>query len=607
MKNAVNRDLALTVACVASLVLIVGPWSAGCSDDTSVSADSGVGDGTVSGDGSATRDGDPGPGPDGKGTPCPEPIQKPVGSDWPEVFVGRDACDDNGQGTRDAPFCTFTAAFDAVPEAPAVVTVLDGQYRLVDSWPEGKSRIHLSRPGTADAYFLIRADEGAMPVLIGSVPIAAGVWQDAGNGLWRTSAEFLEFDPTGLWTTDETRIIHVMEMRNGVRSHANTSDVMDPGTWTKADDSGTGCGRDNQGCFLYIRPPAGMDMTQATFEASQGQFLSAIGCPYMVMEGLTFRYTQPSASHFEGSDYLLVQDNDFGHNANGDDNSYSIFIAYSQGVMVRRNLAHDSRYWGGNGSNSKGITFMVSGDEADLWACSNEVWGMLNGGITTKGGVSNLHVVGNWIHDVGQCIQPPGPRCNWKGCDGEGDEGHTYPGGNWTIRENILERCGSGIAYASNEDSSNEYGSRVFNNLFIDCKHGIHVSQWSVGQMVRNNAFIGSGVGIYFNNSAGEKRWPDWFLNRGFDSDFNVFHVDDSIVARVDWTGSGDHPLTLDTYRASYAGETHSLEANPSLDASDQYKPLAGSPCLNTGDPSVYKNATKVNIGLWPFFLPDSK
>jgi len=71
--------------------------------------------------------------------------------------------------------------------------------------------------------------------------------------------------------------------------------------------------------------------------------------------------------------------------------------------------------------------------------------------------------------------------------------------------------------------------------------------------------------------------------------------------------GSGEHPLTLDEYRASYAGETHSLEASPSLDASDQYKPLAGSPCLNAGDPSVYKNATKVNIGLWPFFLPDSK
>ena len=545
----------------------------------------------------------------GRGAPCPEPVQAELGADWPEVFVGIDNCNDEGEGHRAEPFCTFPAAFSAVPSAPAIVTVLDGDYRLIEHWDEGRRNIHLHRPGTEDGYFVIRAEAGSSPLLIGSQRLEAGIWHEVGEGLWRTDAAGLSWDAKGLWLSDGRRIIHEMEMRDGVRSHAPVQQLSEPGSWTKANGGGEPCGTEsNEGCFLYVRPFADTDMSSATFEASQGHFISAIGCPYLVMEGLTFRFTQSAASFFENCDFLLIQDNDFGHNANGNDNAYSIFISYSQGVMVRRNKAFDSRYWGGAGSNSKGITFMVSGDEEPLYACYNEVWDILNGGITTKSGVSNLHVVGNYIHDVGSCVQVPGPRCHWHGCEGEGDQGHTFASGNWTIRENILERCGSGISYNSraseHHDFSYEYRNYAFNNLFIDCTYGVNIGPWTVGQTIRNNIFMGSGVGLYLNNAAGEDRWPDWFLARGLDSDYNIFDTDTAIQAHINWTGAGRHPLSLADYQADYEGEENSFETLPLLDDNNHYRPLPGSPSLGLGDPAMYQGSDQVNIGLWPFFSP---
>jgi hypothetical protein len=350
-----------------------------------------------------------------------------------------------------------------------------------------------------------------------------------------------------------------------------------------------------------MRPFGDLDPATSAFEFSQGHFLFCLGCDYLVLEGLTFRFTQPNAVSFEGSDFILVQDNDFGHNANSNDNAYSIFISYSQGVMVRRNRAFDSRYWGGT-PNSKGITFMVSGDEADMWACYNEVWDIIGQGICTKSGVSNLHVVGNYVHDVGTCVDIPSERCHWQGCDGEPD-GHTYPGGNWTVRENLLERCGAGVNPGGDENPDAAYfGSRIYNNLFLDCDRGVTLNVWAMDTFIRNNIFQGGTSGIYFNNSAGEDRWPDWFLSRGLDSDYNIFNAESALIARINWTGGGEHPLTLDEFRASYDGEEHSLETDPMLDA--DFTPLEGSPALGSGDPSVYGAAGSVNIGLFPFYAP---
>ncbi len=510
-----------------------------------------------------------------------------MGTDWPEVFVGVNGCDDAGAGARETPFCTFERAFEVADAAPYIVTVLDGTYR--------QRQHRLTRPGTADAYFVVRADEGARPIILGSEPIAGSAFESATGRLVRADVSELSADPKGFWTEAGRRIIHVMESRDGMRSHANAADLVEPGTWTKADASGMGCGRDNAGCFIYMLPFADLDVAATSFEASQGNFFSSVGGHFQVVDGLTIRFTQSTAIFFEGARNILIQNGDFAHTANGNDNSYNLRLWGADGALVRRNRVSDSRYWGG-AVNSHGITFMVGGDELDMWVCENEIFDTIGFGVSTKNGSSNVHVVGNYLHDLGTGVHTSSSRCDWRGCDVR-----NFPGGGYTVRENLFERCGAGVAISRTDDRPEAVSpSRVFNNLFIDTDRGVETLRVSIQPFVRNNVFVGSGNGLYFR-AGGTTTWPDYYITEGFDSDFNLFDTDSSIYVYANWSGT-EAALDLATYQADYAGDADSVESDPMLD--DRYKPRAGSPAIGSGDPGVYANATKVNRGLWPFATP---
>ncbi len=565
----------------------------GCGDGSG-DADAGPTDAALM-DGGGPRDGGPPgvdwpvpvPGSPGTGPACPEPVQGPIGADWPEVFVGVAGCDDSGAGTRDVPFCTFEQAFSVADAAPYIVTVLDGTYR---------QRGHrLNRPGSADEYFVVRADEGARPVILGSEALAGGDFESAMGGLVRVDVSGLDNNPTGLWTDAGRRIIHVMETREGERSHANAADLVDPGTWTKADASGVGCGRDNPGCFIYLRPFEDMDVSTTSFEASQGNFFTSIGGDYQVVDGLTIHFTQSTAIFFEGAQHILIQNGEFAHNANGNDNSYSLRLWGADGALVRRNRVSDSRYWGG-AVNSHGITFMVGGDEIDIWVCENEVFDIIGHGVSTKGGSSNVQVVGNYIHDVGNGVHTSSARCHWRGCDVR-----DFPGGGYAIRENLFENCRAGVAIArTGERPESVSPSRIYNNLFIDTERGVETLRVSTQPLVRNNVFVGTGNGLYFR-AGGMTTWPDYYISEGFDSDFNLFDADSSIYVYANWSGM-EAAQDLATYQMNYSAEANSIEGDPMLD--DRYMPRAGSPVLGSGDPAVYSGTTRVNRGLWPFASP---
>ncbi|MBW2463616.1 MAG: right-handed parallel beta-helix repeat-containing protein, partial [Deltaproteobacteria bacterium] len=487
----------------------------------------------------------PVPGSAGTGPACPDPAQGPMGADWPEVFVGVEGCDDDAAGDRDAPFCTFERAFEVADAAPYIVTVLDGTYRQRDH--------EVSRRGTAEEYFVIRADEGATPVILGSEALLGANFETVDGGLLRVDVSALPSDPTGFWTAAGTRMIHVMEDRDGRRSHANTADVVDPGTWTKADAAGAGCGGDNAGCFIYLRPTAGLDVAATEFEASQGSFITSIGGHYQVVDGISTRFTQDTAIFFESARHILIQNGDFAHNANSDDNSYNLRLWGADGALVRRNRVSDSRYWGGR-VNSHGITFMVAGDEDDIWVCENEVFDMIGMGVSTKGGSSNVHVVGNYLHDIGTGVHTSNSRCDWEGCDV-----HLYPGGSYTVRENLFERCGTGVSISATDARPESVGpSRVFNNLFVDGGEGVETARASVQPTLRNNVFMGSGTGLYF--SAGTPTtWPDYYIAEGFDSDFNLFDVETSVYVYADWSGT-ERAMSLTDYQSDYGGEGNSTE-----------------------------------------------
>jgi hypothetical protein len=525
---------------------------------------------------------------------CPEPPQQPISDQWPEVFVGVEGCDDEGAGTRQEPFCSFAPAYAAVPSAPGIITVLPGEYRMDREY--GGGGLSPSRPGRVDAYFVIRGEGN--PVIYGSTRLAPGAWEDLGNGMYRVNASFLSADPTGMWTATGVRVIHVMETRDGRRSHAPVSALVAPGTWTKADAAGMGCGSTNAGCYIYATASDALSMDDA-FEFSQGKFLFSVGSDYMTIRGLTIRYTQDSAISLEASDFVLVEENDFGHNANGDDNAYSIFLSYSQGGVIRHNRAFDSRYWGGT-ANSRGITVMSGGDETGPWICNNEVWDIIGSGITTKSGVSNAKVVGNYVHDVGTCVEIPSQRCHWQGCEGV-PNGHTYPGGAWDVRENIFERCATGVQVMGNYGDESEalLPSSVYNNLFLDNQYGIQITAFTKDTLIRNNIFAGSGAGILYGNESGENRYADWHMARNNRSDFNFFATPVAIMEHPNWSGAAYYPVSLEDFVQTYGGEANSLSGDPMLDATDGYRPLPGSPVLNSGDASMYQ-ADTANMGPHP-------
>ncbi|RLB45005.1 MAG: hypothetical protein DRJ42_30880 [Deltaproteobacteria bacterium] len=529
----------------------------------------------------------PVPGSEGTGPACPEPVQGPIGAAWPEVFVGVTDCDDTAGGSREVPFCTFARAFEVADAAPYIVTILDGTYRQRDH--------RLNRSGSADEYFVVRAAEDAAPVILGSEPLAGGDFEDAGSGLLRVDVSSLPSDPAGFWTADGTRMIHEMEFRSGRRSHANTTDVVEDGTWTKADASGTGCGSDNAGCFIYLRPPPGLDVSATAFEASQGNFFSSVGGSYQVVDGISTRFTQETAIFFEGARHILIQNSDFAHNANSDDNSYNLRLWNADGAMVRRNRISDSRYWGG-AVNSHGITFMIGGDDADMWVCENEFFDTIGGGVSTKGGSSNVHVVGNYFHDMDIGVRTSSSRCHWRGCDER-----LYPGGGYTIRENLFERVRTGVEVTeTNARREAVSPSRIFNNVFVDGGRGVLTRVESVQPILRNNVFTGSGTGVYFR--AGDPTtWPDAYIADGYDSDFNLFDADTTIFVQADWSGT-EESMTLESYQTDYGGEANSSESAADLD--ERYAPRPGSAAVGTGDPSVYPGATTVNRGLWPFAAP---
>ncbi len=529
----------------------------------------------------------PRPGSPGAGPACPEPAQGAVGPDWPEAFVGVEGCDDAGPGTSERPFCTFARALEVLDSVPGILTLKDGTYR------QGMT---VNRPGTKNAYFIIRAEEGAHPVVLGSSSIAGTDFEAGSDGLWRVDVSGLEQDPTGFWTATGQRMLHEMENRNGARSHAGKSALVDPGTWTKADSDGNGCDEANAGCYIYLRAPEGLDVASTNFEASQHGFVYANGSHYLFVEGVDVRFTQSSAIFTESALHVVIQDSAFAHNANGNDNSYNLRLWGADAAIVRRNKVSDSRYWGG-AVNSHGITFMVTGEDADIWVCENEIFDGVGTAVSTKNGSSHVHVVGNYIHDIADGVHTADHRCDWRGCD-ERDFG----GGAYDIRENLFLRCQTGVKISDRalerpESERNVWPSRIYNNAFVDNERGVQVPRVSTQPWVRNNLFLRGVSGVYFE-AGGITTWPDYYLSQGFDSNNNFFGGEHAVYVYANWSGT-EQAMSLAEYQSKYSAELQSLAGDAGVGS--DYAPASGSPLRGAGDAGAYTGASSVNVGLFPF------
>ena len=573
---------------------------------------------------------------------CPIPAQDGVDkTGWPEIFVGTTAqgCSDaEGSGSRPTPFCNPHLALSKVSQAAAIVTLMNGEYRLDSFVNSSNGKGGLGIPSRSDysasQFFVLRADKGASPVILGSIRLAAE-WKSYGTGprVFRLDVSSLPQDPKALYKVEDElaqrytkarRFRHVMVFRNGVRSHADVASLVDGSdgkpetsmtedastndfTWTKADASGAGCGDANAGCFLYLRADsAAFDPNGAQFEVSQYNAIGGAsgGANHLVIDGVHTRFTQCGGLNcsvwFENSNDILIENSSFGHVANSDDNSYGLGLWQTNGSIVRHNMIFDSAYWGGT-PNSKGLTFMISGATAPSWVCGNEIYHIPgDGGISAKDGVKDLHIVGNYIHDSVNCVSTNQDRTQ---------DGVFYEAGNYVIQQNVFERCQNGVLMtrASGRTATPD---NVVNNLFIDNVHGIELTgNTTPASGIFNNIFLGGppatpcgsssdcSAGVYFSNNAGDPLDFSYIVkDLGVGLSNNLYSgLPYSHGVNRNWTANYAN-YTLSEFQKEYGAEADSLSEDPLLDKN--HVPASNSPVIGKGLGKFYDEPS-VNIGVY--------
>ncbi len=510
--------------------------------------------------------------------------------------------DDAATGTVGAPFRTIAHAL-AVAGNGDSVQIRAGTYRLMDEQPES-SQITVAG-ATESSHLTIEAYQGEHVVILGSLSTQGRSWEAYPGGLYRVAVDDLPHDPTGMFLGDE-RIEHVMKDVSGTRSHADVADLSQSGQWTKADASGIGCPADNGGCYVYLFPAAGQDPNSQAYELSQrGLFHTTGDVSYMAVRGLTVLYTQDAAFSFEGGRGQLIEGNVLGHNSNGNDNAYSIFVSYGGGVTVRNNVAFDSRYWGGT-PNSKGITLMDMDPNDPSVIEGNEIYDIIGQGVASKDGVANVVVRGNYLHDVGECVQPAGPRCHWTKPNCVQGDPEYFPGGGWEIHENAFVRCGYGVSMMTQSETGEpSVDNRIYNNVFYhSVTAAVDVRLVNTGTVVLNNIFLSNPRALFLDNGgSGTAVQVSAFLPV-FTSHHNLFFANDAdYLLRPDWGGSGGTgtAFTLAEMVSSYSIEPGSVSADPLVvdPSTPDFHLQDGSPAANAGDGSVYGTAT-VDIGMYP-------
>lgn len=228
-----------------------------------------------------------------------------------------------------------------------------------------------------------------------------------------------------------------------------------------------------------------------------------------------------------------------------------------------------------------------------------------------KGGVSNLHAVGNFFHDSYHCIETSGPRQQSRS-SGSG-QGPIHPGGKWRVQQNIFQSCDTGVVLTSNYTGQDYFPNDVINNLFIDDHDGVSIPQVGGAHQIANNIFLGGpttnsssgtpGGALLFDSPQNPPAatYADAFFAEGVRSSHNLFfQMDHPFIEHYNNSAASYRVETLDQFRQLYSSaEVGSMDTDPMLDKANGYTPLPGSPVIGAGDGSFYGKAS-VNIGLYP-------
>ncbi len=515
---------------------------------------------------------------------------------------------DANPGTIDEPFATITKGLESLQNGDTL-NIRAGTYRLMEESDISPTLYH---PGATPTNFItIQAYNDEEVKILGSLSSEGQTWTQYDANLWRLPTSFLVYHPTGMFNGTR-RVEHQMVMKNGIRSHADITDLTEENYWTKADASGAGCSNssdDHDSCYIYFYPPAGELPNDEVYEFSQRRLAFILNTSYLTLRGLEFAYTQNTAVAIEEGRGQVIENNILSHNSNSHDNAYAIFISYGGGAQVRGNTVFDSKYWGGS-ANSKGITFMDNDPADPAIVEENEIYNIVGGGVTVKNGVSNLIVRRNYIHHVGFGIETSGGRCHWTNPSCVPSDPEYYPGGDWKIYENVFAENDIGVLiHQFSEAGTPSNNNRIFNNVFYkNTTAGVEMPVLPSGNIIANNIFIENARGIFMNHNGGEAKTIEDFLTQ-FSGDHNLFFGNElagnpsDYFLRPDWTGNSfaGIPYTLAEMQNNYDRELNGLAADPQfLDAPNlDFHLQPTSPAREEGDGTFYQTIW-VDMGIYP-------
>ena len=480
-----------------------------------------------------------------------------------DFFVSPSGNDSNS-GTQEAPFQTIGFALTRI-NLGDVLYLRGGEYRMME---QGTTTVNFS-DSIVDYHIEIRGYPGERAILLGSINTQNKNWYQYTPGIWRIPADFLTNDPTGMFKFNSghissERISHgPVFFIDGRRSHHHVAD-MEENTWTKADINGIACGTSNAECYLYFKNSI-VNPNDHIYEFSQRGSFYVTGTDYFVFENLEVYYTQSAGIFTEGCDNIIIRNCTFGHNSNGDDNSYSLRIWSSGGALIANNKVFDSEYWGGY-SNSKGITFMIVDPANPHIVENNEIYDIAgSAAVGVKGGVSNLIVRNNYIHDVVLAFHPGDYRCtDSTACDPS--DPRFRPGGSWKIYNNLIINSETGIELPGYEVVG-AGGNVIYNNTFYNVETAVGIG-WdgAPGNIFKDNIFA-NGVAGFYLSSGGTTTTVEDYLDQ-FDSYNNIFFNNSfaDIHLRPNWGGTyfSGTPYFLDEFKSIFAGrEVDSLSTDP--------------------------------------------
>ena len=468
--------------------------------------------------------------------------------------------DDGNPGTEAQPWRTFHAAVTRLKPGDTLY-VRGGTYRGAEEG--GGVRIRVS--GEPGKPITIAAYPGEEVYLLGSV--ALGGWERWQGGVYRAEVS-LPRPVKGLWV-EGRRVVHRTVMVKGVRSHA-PKEELERGQWTQ------------EGDYLYAWPEDGEPIRSA--EVSQYTFFSTIGERYIRYRNLHIYYTQGRAIYAEGGRGIEVLGTEVAHVANGNENAYGIYFWFGGGNRVAESTIHDVWYWGG-AVNSHGVSFCTTGqeDQGGGNVVENSEIYDTGLGVGSKGGVMNLVVRYNRIHDVSRGVVIGGGRQQGR---------RFYPNGRYRIYGNYFYNSQTGILRAH---ARSDEPSVAFNNTFVGGRSAVHmVSRFDL--RLFNNVIYRPQEAVV----SGYLKSADYLK-----SDHNLISLGEATpYLRVWATGNQSQRVVMDLgeFTRTYGQETESIFADPRfVDLEDNRFALAqDSPARDRALPvSDYTDEVFPHLGAW--------